>query len=528
MIARMKKIIISLMGCLAVLTSCMKDLDQRPVTETESDATAVYNSVDGFRMVLAKLYASYSLVGQEKGGGNADLASNNGQDFLRCYFNLQEAPTDEVACTWLSGDKIEALTYMTWDANDPWVADGYYRLYYTIALCNEFLRHGSDADAFSEQDKATVATYMQEARFLRALAYWCVLDLFGQGPFVDETMPVGAFKPAAYNSKQLFDYIESELKALTLPGRTAVEYGRASEAAAWTLLARLYLNAEVYGAGDHYTDCITYCEKVRGAGYSLEGDWTKLFNADNHLRTNEIIFPFVVDATHAVTWGATTYLVCGEVGNDNAQNPADYGLDKGWGMFRVRGELPALFGDVASSKDGRCRFYTDGTTQWFTGNIDNQSEGYFSEKWSNLKDDGSVASASAENGVCTDWPYFRLADVYLMEAEAQLRGGSGISRSDARGLVNDLRQRAYGNTLGNVYDGDFDLDFILDERARELYHEAVRRTDLRRYGRLTTSSYVWQWKGGVLAGQAVDDKYNIYPIPAAELSANTNLHNDKY
>lgn len=518
----MKKIYI-ILAAAAVMTACLKDLDQNPATPTETSPSQVYSTPEGVKMVLAKLYASYCIAGQEKGGGNSDLSSNMGQDFLRCYWNLQECPTDEVACTWLSGDKVADITYMTWDASDPWVADVYYRLYYTIALCNEFLRHKEDYASLPES-----ATYESEARFLRALAYWAVLDLFGQGPYVDETMAVGVFTPEAYDSKKLFSFIESELKDITLPSRTAVEYGRASEAAGWFLLARLYLNAEVYGAGDHNTDCITMCRKIRGAGYSLESDYHKLFNADNHLRTNEIILPFVVDAENTVSWGATTYMVCGQVGNDNAQNPAVYGLDKGWGMFRVRGELPALWGDVKTTGDIRCSFYTDGTTQWFTGNIDDQAQGYFSEKWSNLKDDGSIASASAESGVCTDWPMFRLADAYLMEAEAVLRGGTGTSRAEALSLVNDLRKRAYGDATGNVADSEFDLGFIRDERARELYHEAVRRTDLRRFGVFTGKGYIWQWKGGVLDGQAVDDKYAVYPIPAAELTVNTNLKNEKY
>ncbi|MBQ6081448.1 MAG: RagB/SusD family nutrient uptake outer membrane protein, partial [Bacteroidales bacterium] len=109
--------------------------------------------------------------------------------------------------------------------------------------------------------------------------------------------------------------------------------------------------------------------------------------------------------------------------------------------------------------------------------------------------------------------------------EAQLRGGQGVSRSDVFGLVNQIRQRAGASEIS---DDDFTLDFILDERARELYHEALRRTDLIRFGRFTTNAYLWQWKGGALDGRAVDDKYNIYPIPAAELSANTNLKNDNY
>ena len=117
---------------------------------------------------------------------------------------------------------------------------------------------------------------------------------------------------------------------------------------------------------------------------------------------------------------------------------------------------------------------------------------------------------------------FRLADVYLMLAEAVLRGGEGATRADALEYVNQIRHRAYGNDSGNVTDADLTLDFILDERARELYTEATRRTDLIRYNRYT-SGYTWNWKGGVKDGRDVDSKYALLPIPEAELSANPQL-----
>lgn len=123
----------------------------------------------------------------------------------------------------------------------------------------------------------------------------------------------------------------------------------------------------------------------------------------------------------------------------------------------------------------------------------------------------------------------RLADVYLMAAEAFLRGGAGISRSEALDLVNDVRLRAYNNDeSGKISDSDFTLDFMLDERARELYLESVRRTDLIRFGKFTSDSYIWQWKGGVLDGRSVNDKYSIYPIPDTDLTANPNLTNPQY
>jgi hypothetical protein len=142
-------------------------------------------------------------------------------------------------------------------------------------------------------------------------------------------------------------------------------------------------------------------------------------------------------------------------------------------MFRARGEIVAKFGDLSTTKDKRALFYTDGQAQYFTGAIDNQSEGYFFEKFSNLTDDGQAASNSQATGCDTDYPMLRLADVYLMAAEAQLRGGSGISRAQALDLVNKVRLRAYHNDQsGMISDADLTLDFMLDERGRELYRES--------------------------------------------------------
>lgn len=527
----MKKIYLCIMVISALLlTSCENDLDQLPHTETTS--ASVYADAANYKAVLGKIYVSFVINGQEKGGGDADLSSNSGQDYMRCYFNLQECGTDEVASTWLEGDKVGDLTYLSWDANDPWVSDMYYHIYYTIGLCNEFLRNATDEKiaGFTESEQAGMIHYRAEVRFVRALAYYHALDLFRSIPFVTEEDPVGAYAPPRYEAVQVFDYIESELKAIEgdLLGKDQVEYGRASKAAAWTLLAKLYLNAEVYTGEDHYTDCITYCNKViTEGGYSLENDYKKLFNADNDKRTNEIIFPLPVDAVHTVSWGATTYIICGEVSNtSDYQKPEDYGVTSGWGMFRVRGELPALFDDA----DGRKLFFTEGQTQYLDV-IDNQSYGYFFEKWTNLTDEGEMASNTVDGGVNTDFPLFRLADVYLMLAESVTRGGSGSSVSTALDLVNQLRERAFGEnyeTSGKLTEADLTTDFILDERARELSWECTRRTDLIRYSKFTTADYIWQWKGGVKDGRAVDSKYNIYPIPTSDLTANPNLYNENY
>ena len=291
-------------------------------------------------------------------------------------------------------------------------------------------------------------------------------------------------------------------------------------------------------------------------GYSLESDYSKLFNADNDKRTNEIIFALPVSAEHTVSWGSSTYLVCGQLSMSNAnQNVADFGATSGWSEFRLRPEFVDKFTqtDIDGNGDKRCKFFTNGQSKDVTSMTD-ETAGYLSEKWSNLKDDGTTASNTGDAGVDTDFPLFRLADVYLMYAECVARtvedkdklddwAGGSDAESDSRKQgaiywINKVRERAYGkdengNPKGQVWKENFSskdafLQFILDERARELYHEGYRRTDLIRYGQFTTNKYIWQWKGGVHDGQAVDSKYNIYPIPNTELTANPNLHNDNY
>lgn len=518
--------------------SCTDDLDQLPVAEDTSGD--VYTNAENYKMVLAKIYASYVLAGQGQGGANGDLNTINGQDFSRGYFNLQESGTDEIANTWIPGNNQAGITYINWDANDAWVSDTYYWLFFNISLCNEFLRHCTEPEIgrFTDAEQTEIRGFRSEARFMRAFSYWMVLDLYRQGPKVDENTPITSFTPEAYDGPGMFDFIESELKALVADNSGEAlpetnEYGRASRPAAWALLARLYLNSAVYrGTADtgYYTECIAACRKViDNPAFRLEPDYVLLFNADNHKRTHEILFAMVCDATTSVTWGASTYVICGSCGNSSTQNPAKYGLTNGWGMFRARGEIVDKFGDLSSTADSRALFYTDRQTQWFTGPIDNQDEGFFFEKFTNLTDEGAAASNSGSNGCSTDYPLLRLADIYLTAAEAHLRGGSGLSRAEALALVNEVRLRAYRqDESGKIADADFTLDFMLDERARELYLESVRRTDLVRFGRFTTDDYIWQWKGGVLDGRAVEAKYNIYPIPATDLTANPNLHNPLY
>lgn len=517
----MKKIYLALMAFCLAMVSCTDDLDQQPHIGTTSND--VFSTIDGYKSMAAKIYASFILKGDNKGGGD-DISTFGGYELWRSYFNLQEGTTDVAAFRWVSGDNLWGLCYLSWDINDGQNADTYYRIYYTVSLCNEFLRHCKDTGGFTAEEQAQISVFAAEARLMRALCYEMVLDLYRQGPFVDENSPTSGFLPPAYDAADLIAYIEKEIGEIESVLPDHPDYARAGKGAAYALLARMYLNAETYTGTPRYDDCIVNCKKTIALGYTLEQDWKKLFNGDNDKRTNEIIFAFASDATEAVTWGGGTYLVCGAVGSDNGQNGPDYGINTGWGNFRATGKFYELFDDA----DGRKLFFTEGQDQYITNSIEDGKQGYHMCKFTNLTDDGEAASNSAADGCNTDIPVFRLAEIYLTAAEAVVRGGNGMSTDEALSLVNQVRRRAFGGPDGDIKAGDMVLDFFIDERGRELYLEGVRRTDLVRFGRFTTDRYLWEWKGGIATGRAVDSRYNHFPIPAAEISANPNLKNFDY
>ncbi|MEJ0030017.1 MAG: RagB/SusD family nutrient uptake outer membrane protein [Bacteroidota bacterium] len=124
------------------------------------------------------------------------------------------------------------------------------------------------------------------------------------------------------------------------------------------------------------------------------------------------------------------------------------------------------------------------------------TDGYGVTKFKNITTAGGAApSGGSPDYVDTDFPIFRLADAYLMYAEAVLRGGAGGDAGQALTLTNSVRTRAYGgSTSGNITSGQLTLSFLLDERGRELYWECTRRTDLVRYGLLTGGGYLCHGK----------------------------------
>jgi hypothetical protein len=394
---------------------------------------------------------------------------------------------------------------------------------YSITVCNSFINQCSDAEiskrGITGTDADDIHHYKAEARWIRAFNYWVLMDLFGNPPFVTEKSPIGTnFLPKQISRDSLFTYVESELKAIEpdlVPARQN-EYGRVDQGADWALLARLYLNAEVYTGTPRYTDAITYAQKVIEAGYSLMPDYTHLFMADNNLNNPEVILPLNYDGNKTQNYGGTTFLVNSAV--SGAMDPASFGVPGGgWGGNRSTSELPDLFSNPNS--DGRFLFY--GTNRKITNVLD-FTQGLAITKFRNVDTTGALPP-NASTFCSIDFPLFRLAEQYLIYAEAVLRGGQGGDVTTAVDYINRLRERAYGDKSGDITSAELTLPFILDERGRELYWECFRRTDLIRYHDFTSGDYLWPWKGGVATGTGVSSYLNLYPIPAADLQANPNL-----
>jgi hypothetical protein len=203
-------------------------------------------------------------------------------------------------------------------------------------------------------------------------------------------------------------------------------------------------------------------------------------------------------------------------------DPSKLGVGGGWGGLRVTSGLYNLFSDPSGNTDTRAMFYTDGQTKDIA-DLKNFNDGYAVTKFKNISSTGQAGSDPSGNFADLDFPLFRLGDVYLMYAEAVLRGGTGGDAATALGYVNALRDRAYKGPSGEITATDLTLPFILDERGRELYWEGGRRTDLIRYGLFTSGTYLWPWKGGVLNGTGVDAHLNIYPLASTDIVANPNL-----
>lgn len=521
----MKYIIRSMLVAASALLLVNACTDPTVAPKSSISSANIFSEEASYKAFLAKIYAGLATSGQQGPAGNGDISGldEGFSQYMRLWWQMEELPTDEAAIAWNDGP-LQELNTQIWAASNSFLGSMYYRIYFQVGLVNEFLRETTDAKLSSRGVSATmrseITKYRAEARFLRAYSYWHGIDLFGPVPLVKETDAVGKTPPAQATRAEVYNYVVSELTAIRndLPAAGAAEYGRVDQGAVAMLLAKVYLNAQVYSGTAKYADALAEAQKVIAGSYRLDANFRRMFSADNNT-SPEIIFAIQQDGDKIQTWGGMTFLVHAEVGGN--MDAGSFGIDGGWWGLRTKPTIAALYpsGGGSTSADKRSAFFTrDG----FSGNVTNLTDygtGIGSPKYTNKTSTG--ASGKNSTFVDTDFPVFRLADAYLIYAEANLRGGGG-TKAQALAYVNALRDRAYGNTTGQITDAQLTTAFILDERARELFWEGTRRTDLIRYGQFSTAG-IWQWKGGTAAGKLTEAFRDLYPLPASELIANPKL-----
>ena len=548
------------------MSSCMNDLDKgniNPNVQSEPDVTALYS----------KCYACLVLEGMD---GSADFTVESGKEgetvLIRTLFNANVLSSDESICWWTDGGIAEYGLNESTPSSDA-IRFLYYRLITDISYCNHYL----------ELDAAQAdPTKLAEVRFIRAYLYSQMLDLFGDPSFIPAISTEMPKQAHAYNEKFdasqtytraqllamgrefLFNWVVNELKAceanlMDAQPKTDSDpnYGRVDKAAAWLMLSRMYLNAGTYlndnGQDNPYwAEALTYAEKVINSPYALFDDskisaqakangyrpYDLLFMGDNGSNgaSCEAIFPLLQDGKTTKAWGGSKFFVAALW---NAEMATVTGKDAGctnaaWAGMRARPQLiekftnkPESFVGKTSAEiramniDDRAIFWGVGKDlECFPNDATGFQHGLTSPKWSNNYSTGGTPHGTED--VDIDYFLLRKAEAYLNAAEADMHI-SGESSPKAKQYLDLIRSRAHATTTISNYT----LNDVLDERAREFYFEGVRRTDLIRFNQFggINVQYGWQGKGGneSYTGAPFEKFRNVYPIPSAEIMANSNL-----
>lgn len=502
-------IVLGLSTLALLFSSCSDELDTKPKVELSLENLLAKdpNAIEG---LLSKMYGTFALSGS-KGPGSSDITGPDPGEtaFLRSIINLQDFTADAMKNRWGDDGLDQLTTTSRWDANNKFFRYLYDRVYYIVPQTTNIILVLDRVDVPNEEQ------IVSELRFIRALSYYYMIDCFGKGVIVNEEN-YGSTKALPESTRtELFNYVEKELLDIEGKINPTNQYGRANKSVVRMLLAKLYLNAEVYTGTKRYSDALTFVNKVITEGnYKLAGSFVSQFSADNYTST-EVIFPLIADALTSQSYGNTTYLINGSTSTET-MSINDFGVADAWTGHRATKAWYGLFGNLQTSPDDRAKlFWTTGHNYEMT-DYKKWSDGYPAIKFRNNSFNGPTTITSFSS---TDFPLFRLADAYLMYAECVARGAGG-SASEALDYVNLIRGRAHATLIGA---SDLTLDFILDERARELNFEGHRRTDLIRFGKFTGSSYVWPWKGNTLDGASIPDTYSVFPIPQSALQANLNL-----
>ena len=536
----MKKIMILAALAAFTLTSCVGVLNQEPLSSDVVGADSYTNPT--YRLgQLARIYGSFNITGNN-GAGSSDIAVSDAgaSEFIRAWWSCNTLTTDEAKCVW--GDSwVKEIVSNTWtDTKNDAIYATYVRGIMMVTLANNFLRNTDDSDP-------EIATERAEVRTLRAMAYWILLDTFGNVPFTTEADEMGAIKPKQISAANLYAWLKTELEELVsaeshLKDVKTQVYPRIDKGAAYGLLARLLINHKSYTGTEDvntYTEAMAAAKQVMDK-YALASEYRELFMGDNGQNPEclkEIVWAACYDANKTQSYGGPTYLIAASTNNNN-----NLGLAAGWAGLNTSNQLVSyLIGsagvdaakvgdnvDAFTSIDKRALVslkYSEKKEQA----TDSFTAGWHIHKYNNFhstdqdiygerpeKGEGSITEQFAS----IDFPLIRAAEMYLIYAEAKTRVDGGTT-TDAEALkaYNAIQKRAGLAGLAT----SISLEDVFAEITRELYWEGLRRTTLIRYNKYVEGNYVWPFKGGASSGQALSNHLKLFPIPDEDLVANDNL-----
>ncbi len=440
------------------------------------------------------------------------------------YFNMVEAVSDMAVTPtrkggdWWDGGQFKEFRLHRWSPSTSALTNSYNNFMSAVANCNMIYYMINTNEGISAEEKNAI---LAEVRAVRAFWYYMLVDNWGNVPittdFLDKT------KPATKSRAEVYNFIVTELNAVKDQLRDDVglaSYGKMTKGAAYTLLAKVYLNAEVWSGTPEWQNCIDACDAVMELPYILEPNWKANFQVKNET-SKEIIFPCVFSTSDGGNHFAQRTL--------HYNDPIALGLNIGtWngisampdyvkafdaddkrlnGSFLIGPMNDPATGEVLKTAHGRDLIHTidiemtNIEDDW--GEVE-QEEGARINKW----EFEPGQNGDAEN----DFAVFRLADVYLMKAEALVR--LGIDNEIATDLVNEVRERAFDDPAKLFT--SVTLEDIYKERRFEFAWECMTRQDMIRFGKFLDP--IPEWKP-----YTSDSKYLLFPIPRTALEANDQL-----
>lgn len=528
-------------GLLAV--SCIKDLDALPLNDYDLTSEAAYVDGDSYLKGLAYINAYYNFVSQND-PGSSDLPSfkDAGQsELLRQWLVLNDLSTKALDISWGDSYVIPVNDHTWTNAANTAITAVYTRALKGVVLANEFLLQTTDqklAARGHEQYKNDVARYRAEARFHRAMFNYILLDIFGNPPYATEAniggeLPKQFDEDFAKGRKGFFEALEKEvidiIENSALGAKGEVPYPRPNKDAAKALLARMYINAEVYTETARWADAKKYADEVIANGYYLHPNYHELFYQDNGetCSKDEFIFAVEYDCDQAQSWGGPTTLSSGAF-NDTMNEtlakylglPVPYISAEKWNGYRIDpdfiaknaegitydGSKPLGYDPEKGDQRLHLIIEEDITAPGYTYSPSGATAGWRMWKWPFMDSKGTVYEREVPGAnwklSSADFAVFRLAEMYYIfaEADARMHGGT-TTDAQAVGFIQALRNRAGLQTGSSLT-----VEQILKDKAIEMLWEGQRRQDEIRLGIFDP-----------------DSKRNVYPLLETDRSVNPNL-----